>query len=79
MALAYIIKQVPWVYAGNGSPLFASFGIDDFLPRFDGAANLTNRDVSPLVFAYVIMAFFVWRGYVAAKNIRTQLPSSRGE
>lgn len=76
LALTYIAKRIPWVYAGNGSPLFASLGLDSVLPRFDGAAQLANSHATPLIFAYVIVTILVWRGSVAAANIKPKLPPS---
>ncbi len=76
LAIMYIAKRIPWVYAGNGSPLFTGLGLDGVLPRFDSAANLASLDTAPLIFAYVIVVVLVWRGSVAAANIHSKLESS---
>jgi hypothetical protein len=72
----YIARRIPWVYAGNGSPLFTSLGLDGVLPRFDSAANLASGDAASLIFAYVIVVVLVWRGSLAAANIDPKLPPS---
>jgi len=65
LALLYILYRIPWVYAGNGSPLFTRLGIDEVLPRFDGAANLLNPSTTPLIISYTIVGLLLWRGYAA--------------